>query len=894
MDYSLKSRYWKSLWGKTFYDGEKKAIHPLWAHMIDVASVSRTLLEAGVGRFFKSFLADDVEDKQSANYLSFLAALHDIGKATPQFQLKEQLTKEKLARLGYSFSKLPEYKSHAMDSGIILMNWDEERNGFTDISKFAKYLAMHHGTVFTNNRFDDNINNIGDRKWQDTQFAIIDELKNQFHIRDLSFYKVKNPAMYLIFSGFVTFCDWIASDKDFFLQADSELNISEYRNKSLDIAKSYLRKKGLSDASNLKDKAFLDYFKDKNFKEPNNLQAEIQKTPNFSEPSLTIIEAPTGDGKTEAAFYLAAKQQASQYNRGIYTAMPTMATSNAIHTRLEEFLDNAHDKRKSPANLMLSHSLSFLSELMKKLIENFNKSRDYVNKNEDLSAYAAEWFLPSKRSLTAPYGVGTVDQSFLSVLNVKHFFLRLFGLAGKTIIFDEVHAYDSYMSELLAHLLKWLKAMKSNVIILSATLPKSMKKSLTAAWDCQNTDSVEENRYPLITSISKNQIAYKNYESERYREIIIKLTEREDERIINSLIEDAKEGRDAAYIVNSVKRCQEIYSKIKELKNERNYDFDLKIFHSRYTFGDRERIEKDVLERFGKSGERNKGAIIVATQVIEQSLDLDFDVMYTDIAPIDLLIQRAGRLQRHKRERPSGLKGAVLNIITPKTDENGLPEPNELSAVYEKIIIFRTYFLLKEYDKWILPKDYRELVEGVYDFDKNELYNKLELNDEAIELIKKSLNSFLNLKKSSRNIKTENGIYLPKDMEFLFEDEDKPMPEENHKHPYNVMKTRLGEPSISFVLIERKGDGVFLKREQELVDINKANIEDFLYNGVSLQADYFRNSLDSISPSYWEEYRKEHKHFRNYFAIEMEDGLYESEKYIFNYGNVIGLTINKR
>lgn len=863
--------------GKTTPDGNN---YPLIAHMIDTSSVCELLLDSSLLNYFSRFF-DNSESLNLKSILCFWISLHDIGKCTPQFQNKIGADITKLKKSGLPFDNFNNYRSHALDSALILRRWDKNaHSGETIHSQIAKYIAMHHGTVFVNKDFKKGIKKTGGEEWQELQFYLIEQLCELYSPGDISAITLSNPAFYLAFTGFLVYCDWIASMDNFTRDGAIIGELAQYRKDSIKKADHNITQSALHNAAALMEKDFVDYFE--NITNPVNLQTAVISLQNTSNPSITIIEAPTGEGKTEAALYLTARQQAAQNNRGIYIAMPTMATSNAIYDRFISFLKCAH-KGQASASAMLIHSHSRMNETMKQLLANYYNSLKLNDTGEEI--IAPEWFLPSKRSLLAPYGVGTVDQTFLSILNVRHFFLRLFGLAGKTVIFDEVHAYDSYMSELFLILLKWLKALNSNVIILSATLPAGLKAEMIKAWDNDEYESGKDD-YPLITQVTNNRIEQKSYHSEQKKKIRLDKFVRNDEKIVNDLVESASTGCDTAYIVNSVGRCQKIFEMVKDAAESAK--IDIFIFHSRYTFGDRKRIEAEVLSRFGKDKTRKRGAVLIATQVIEQSLDLDFDVMYSDLAPIDLLVQRAGRLHRHNNMRPETAQNPVMNIIMPETDEDGLPQTNEISRVYEDIIIYRTYFMLKQYDEWNFPHDYRPLAEGVYDFE-----SPIEGMEYLNEQVDKAQGRFTSLIKSSQAMKRENRIYLPNELEYLFTDDDKPMPEENHKHPYYKMKTRLGELSISLVLLFKNKGDICVKTDSSYKNIKHCETEDFIYGTINLNANYFDEEIEDIMPDYWQAYMSSNKTLKHLPALELINSKSIFKNQIFKYCDIIGLQIIK-
>ncbi|GAI17071.1 unnamed protein product, partial [marine sediment metagenome] len=340
-----------------------------------------------------------------------------------------------------------------------------------------------------------------------------------------------------------------------------------------------------------------------------------------------------------------------------------------------------------------------------------NVAGDGDSQDDMPEAAAAEWFLPRKRGLLAPFGVGTIDQALLSVLQTKHYFVRLFGLAQKTVIIDEVHAYDMYMSTLLESLIAWLHALGSSVILLSATLPDNKRRALVRAYGGE-PEILGSSTYPRITSVSGTVTQSFEFEASRYVELCIRHVGDGIDSLIDDLRHTLKDGGCVAIICNTVKRAQQTYAAIKQAGLVS--PDELMLLHSRYPFEDRENREMAILRAFGKKGIRPKRAILVATQIIEQSLDLDFDLMVTDLAPADLVIQRAGRIHRHDNHRPSAMAKPTLWIRMPDTDANGIPDLGASAYVYEPYFLLLSYLQLRDRPAISLPDDIPTIIEKVY------------------------------------------------------------------------------------------------------------------------------------------------------------------------------------
>jgi CRISPR-associated endonuclease/helicase Cas3 len=353
-------------------------------------------------------------------------------------------------------------------------------------------------------------------------------------------------------------------------------------------------------------------------------------------------------------------------------------------------------------------------------------------------AYVHQWFNGRKKNLLADFIVGTIDQLLLMALKQKHVMLRHLGLAGKVIIIDECHAYDAYMSQYLKMALRWLGAYGTPVIVLSATLPIEKRREVIGAYlDNENiTGEWTQNlSYPLITYTDGNKVTCLSVKPDG-NNVTVAVKRLETERIADNLEELLSGGGCAGVIMDTVRRAQNMARILRE-----RFGADIvQLIHSRFIAADRIDKEKELRGILGKEGiKRPKGSeklIVVGTQVLEQSLDIDFDVMITDIAPMDLLLQRLGRLHRHNRSRPDKLRNPVCFITG--IDEDDFEEG--IDRVYHKYLLMRTRDLLDIRDRDVkisLPKDIAPLVNAVYDSnakqtkEKEDFENKIKEKERA-------------------------------------------------------------------------------------------------------------------------------------------------------------------
>lgn len=676
--------------------------HLLWAksnpymsletHMMCVGICGQIYLTAPSSVHVLRFLADKwhCTEQQTINRVGYLFAMHDIGKCHPAFQMKDDTCLQRWKDAGYGewFSKRDvcegfrhEYWSerYVKDSWL-QYGWDELA---ADV--FSAVLRIHHQKSVENGKIR--------KPCKEGWIALCDELEQKmrlFFTPDQFTLPDNTDAVCLLLSALLIVCDWVASsDLVGNVESMTEAEIRESLRSLL------YRCDIVSDELFPKYESFADMFPE--IKTPRPLQLVCDKLDPAAR--LTIIEAPMGEGKTETALYIANRLCQSTGSRGIYVALPTQATSNQMYARVNAVLSGSE---KEAARLL--HGLAFLNET----------PQAFDTEDEES---AAKWMRPSRMGLLQANAVGTVDQVMAGVLLSKFSIIRMAGLAGKVLVIDEIHAYDMYMSQIIEILLRWCAAMDIPVILLSATLQNAQKARYLSAFDI-DASSAECNAYPLITQVTPDGIVvYHEAEAEQTYHYRLKPIPAGDD--INEIISIAEEkiAHDGciAIIVNTVKRAQQLYE---QLLHNVGKDTVTMLFHARFPVGRKAEIEKKCVDLFGKNRtNRPKKGILVATQVVEQSIDLDFDAMISDLAPVDLLLQRAGRLHRHRQyTRPAGLEEPVVHVVVP--DSNATDELAKRYGVSGKIY---APFLLYNTEKWladgvnvIVPQDIRPTIEKVY------------------------------------------------------------------------------------------------------------------------------------------------------------------------------------
>jgi CRISPR-associated endonuclease/helicase Cas3 len=742
---------WRLFWAKTNrekIDGlPADWTHPLWAHLLDVGSAAQVLWERFLPAALKRKMAAalGLDEPAAGRFLSIWIGLHDLGKGIPSFQEMHLPSKQGLTEAGLLFHERPNRLHHGHASISIMHRWLRQQGLPLDtlLDAAAACVGIHHGKLCLKSCWESVANDnkpnaaLGGPAWQAAQHELAEAVFAAWgatwpaaeQCRTINRLLTGWPDWLMAFAGWTTLADWLGSMQrcyDLTVQASDDL--AAYLPQSLAGAERAYQTAGLDQMAGLRAWSFPEHFGN----EPRPLQ-EISRDLDLTAPGphLVIVEAPTGEGKTEAAFYLAAR-----LGGGMYVAMPSQATSDGLFPRLRTFLagDAATGRVGAhigeAAALRLVHGNDLLHEDALTLV-NVERSTAFVGDPATATSDEPDtqskgrvlgWFMPKKRALLVPYGVGTVDQLLLGVLYARHFFLRLFALSGKTVIFDEVHAYDTYMNAVFERLLHWLRALDVQVVVLSATLPGHTRTRLLHAWGGTEVTADPAAPYPVAWHAAGGTVQRHAFAPTPRREqhLRFRWCPAEVEAIAKQARQLLLQGATVIIICNQVERAQRVF----ELLDDGLLPAaDRLLLHARMPQAWRKEREAAALIRFGKDRPNYPG-LLVGTQVIEQSLDLDADCMITDLAPIDLLLQRAGRLHRHTRpNRPAEFATPTLYVACNEAATDSLPDVDVVSGkgfIYPLVVLWKTYTVLRHYGGWALPTGdghlpgYRSLVESVY------------------------------------------------------------------------------------------------------------------------------------------------------------------------------------
>ena len=709
------------IWAKTSRDVDNRW-HPLILHMLDVAASADAILNRepeSTRRRMAAILGMTWNEAQP--WILLLVACHDLGKACPGFQCKWPNV---VASTELRLPRSPNTDiNHAFVSQISLtdilqrLGWPQ---GSAELASDA--VGCHHGERASEillNDLSGDISAIGSGDWTQARQQIFEAVFAVLKPAGVPIKATFTGPDFMLLAGLTSFADWIGSNEDLF--PFGTVNDCDDLQQWFDARRS--RADTAMDAIGWEHRTPLTC-QQKSFQQvfgfaPRPLQRAIADSlTELNQPAVLLVEAPMGEGKTEGAFYAHLELQRRFGHRGLYIALPTKATGNAMFERTLKFLRSQGTSRS--LDLQLLHGGTLLNDTFQEL----RVSGIYdVTKGGEIRA--KEWFTNKKRALLSEYGVGTVDQALLPILPVRHNFVRLWGLANRVVVFDEIHAYDAYTGTLLIHLVSWLIALGSSVILLSATLPPLIRRKLA---EIVNADfPLQEVEYPRLTTFASKAMMQRHFDADPARRITLRLQGIAPilPAMYTSILQHLGKGGMALALVNTVQRAQDLYRLFPDGEplwreaqrvGKRLADgTEVFLFHARFPANLRQQRESCALASFGQSSERSGRKILIATQVAEQSLDLDFDVIATDLAPIDLVLQRAGRLWRHSRPMRPVDKPILLVAGMDAKEPPMFGKPLWWGSIYREDVLLRTWVIMRNKKSLTLPDEIDTLVRAVYE-----------------------------------------------------------------------------------------------------------------------------------------------------------------------------------
>ncbi|MFF7249766.1 CRISPR-associated helicase Cas3' [Embleya sp. NPDC008237] len=767
------------IWGKEkglASPGNPHAYYPLVCHLVDTAAIAQALFDALFTDETRLRLAAEVgvSPAELRCLVGFWAGLHDIGKISPPFQ-------GKVGRLSDALDRDPAYRGganarrddlhHSQASHWILvevlaaLGYPQTDRPRTDVGhQIAQLLGGHHGT------FWDALNRaarqaprseragLGDGAWASQSHA------HARVLRTLTGAHAVPPGRLpvvptVVLAALVMVADWLASQDDFIRERIPYLGwtatddeVDAHWECAVADAPGLVVRAGLGRAE-FHEMAFEEQFEFEPGRAvtPNPLQRSlIDDLPDLvTGPGLLLVTAPPGEGKTEAALYASRILARASGARGMVFALPTMATTDAMHTRVAAYADRT---LLGPTPLTKVHSTAWLSTP--------DPGETDVALTSGSAHEPTQWLLGARRGLLAPLSVVTIDQLLTGVLPVKYNVMRLFGASDKVVVIDEAHAYGAWMNELLLRLVEWLGAFRTPVILLSATLAGPAARAMVEAYrlGCGHKPSKAEEWSPVypgwtyVDAGTGTVAEPRAVDSKRSRKLRFTLVpvQRDQAReghpphrfaaIREQLRPIVEQGGNVLVCCTTVAEAQATHDDLQAWLSALPADRErpvLRLLHSRFRMRDRARITAYVETAFGKSGPRPDSAIVVATQIVEQSLDLDFDLVVSDLAPAAQLLQRSGRCRRHEKgsadgkdlhadRRPPWLKQEpaestgeakpiVMVVLDPVNKDHAFTMPKEWGdKIYEEVLLRGTRKRFDEHPTVNIPQDVQEVIDDVY------------------------------------------------------------------------------------------------------------------------------------------------------------------------------------
>lgn len=758
-----------ALWGKF---GGLPGAYPLVAHLLDAGAAVevlwREVVPSSVRRLVAASLGLTVED--AGRLVAFWAALHDVGKATAAFQLSvpEAFRVDERYPMAGAADYRHDRATHIFLHGVLVeLGYTTDLGAGPSAALVAQILGGHHGCFHAvDSRHATarvGVLELGGGEWDRQRRAMTASMREVFDPpAPPAEVKIAGAA---VICGLVILADWLVSQEDFLqarlddgpLTADLDA-LRRHRAESAGRVVGLVGEAGLG-RLRLKDGSYEEEFPEF---PPNALQRSVaEELPALVDGAgLLLVMAPMGLGKTETAFHAARLMGTAAGAEGMFFTLPTMATSDQMYARARAYSERRVVADASAAVALL-HSLAFLNAAYtaqprggRVLTGGGGSGLDEAAAGSRTAATA--WLRGRKRGLLAPLAIGTVDQALLTVLPVRHNVLRMLGLAGKVLVVDEVHAYDTYMQHLLCRLLTWLGAFGVPVVLLSATLPAHTADRMVRAYLFGARGKRVRERlaveYPgwVYADAATGMVTRRSFEVREARlavdlvDVAVRAepgpltTAASDVTVdpkgdgvdrmpaLRRLLAPIVTGHGTAMVVcTTVAAAQRTYLELRAwLAANADSDVALGLLHARMPARERETRTSAAIKEFGRGVEgRPRAAILVATQVAEQSLDLDFDLVVSDLAPIAQLLQRAGRCQRHRQVDQAGLRpdwarsGPRLAVLVPRDPEGMLTLPRGWTAVYDRSLLRRTAELLvrRAPEPVAIPGDIQPLVEEVYD-----------------------------------------------------------------------------------------------------------------------------------------------------------------------------------
>ena len=738
--------YLRQFWAKAQPFGQPgpERIHLLEHHLADVGACFESLMKIPTirKRLATTGGLPDLHESLVAR-LSLLAAFHDVGKVNVGFQTlvwrnEDLCGRRKPGRAGHVADVVPVLTDEDRETADWFFSalgwWDhaisswDNREGETVCALFIAALS-HHGRPL---KLD------GGRSKYPQIWRDFGSLHPQEYVARLGkLARTWFPAAFAsdvpslpsaaafqhMFLGLCNWADWIGSDECRFPFVDQPHD--NYILTARKRASEAIEAIGL----NLSDQRssfggvpdFPTLFELDGI--PNAIQNAALNIP--LDKQLVIIESETGSGKTEAALLRFAKLYEAGKVDGIYFALPTRSAAVQMHQRVRRFTAKLFPQATPPSILAVS---GYQSGADSEPVSMYEYDQRAAGVHPDPVPWASE---RAKRYLAAQIAVGTVDQAMMGALQVKNAHMRAACLSRNLLVVDEVHASDTYMRRIIKALLDAHLGVGGHALLMSATLGSAARQEWLSSGrlnpdDLIPLDKAIKSPYPAVSTVGAGPSPAGENDRKKRVSITANPVMHDFFSTASLALSAARKGAKVLVVRNTVDYAIKTQSALEELASghDRGFLFSVKatptLHHGRFAAPDRRMLDGRVEELLGRPRESG-GCVVIGTQTLEQSLDIDADLLITDLCPVDVLLQRIGRLHRHaENARPDCYENPTCIVLLPDdgdlspllkrgSDRNGL---GPHGCVYEDLrILEATRRLISKHEVWDIPKMNRELVE---------------------------------------------------------------------------------------------------------------------------------------------------------------------------------------
>ena len=755
LDASELSDLARCFWAKS---GDSNTWLSVVQHMMDTADIAAKLFDCYLSEHHRNLMASVWEGDQAKARAAFvfLVGGHDVGKVSPQFACQSVELAELIRDQGLAVMRKKDYAEraflpHGLVSQFALQEAVAAGGGDARRARqWAILVGIHHGRYP-----DSDAVRVAHQQYKYQEGSVTDEPRwGQARSEILRWMAARSGfpliapgtalpelpiAVASAYASALVIADWLASNEEYFplrprpINGDRKLSIGGYPELTADHQRDRVerawRRAAFPSPMRLPEAHIgetADFYRHRfgwpaSYR-PTCAQREAVEIASTDDPDLMIVEAPPGSGKTELALAAAEVLMRARGLQGVFVALPTQATTNAMFERVTSWLTSILGDEPQKLGIQLAHGKNSLNESFVKLLERGKSPLEVHDDEEDLGLHASRWMGQRWRSTLSPVVVGTIDQVLLAALKSRHVLVRHLGLMGKVVVIDEVHAADEYMETYLEAALTWLGMYGIPVVLLSATLPPARRSALLEAYRRGRGSSVEGAEsvegmigYPVISTVSSAGVRVHEIDGEaEVAKRIVPTSVGSPREIAQMLDRELAQGGCAVVIRNTVREAQETYEAVRELFGREQTT----LLHSRFLAAERAARDRRMLELFGKGAtQRPQRHVVVATQVIEQSLDVDFDLMLTDPAPMDLVLQRIGRLHRHERaDRPVGLREARCLVLVEDLSAAPWSYSTGTDHVYPRHAVLRALGILSDRGEITVrePVDYAQLTALAY------------------------------------------------------------------------------------------------------------------------------------------------------------------------------------